>query len=285
MPKISVCIPAYNSALYIGKTIQSVLDQTFQDYELIIGDDTSVDQTQSVVAGFRDPRIRFYQNERNLGLTGNWNSCVARATGEYVLVLCADDLLEKDCLQKKAVLLDQYPSAALACSATKVIDADGAIVMSRRYYKGDRLFDGKWFLRRAFRDRNRYGEPSNVLYRASAAKQSGEFSPTLRYACDLEYWMRLSLKGGVAYTQDCLMSFRISPTSETSRLMRQGFCKLVKDDRDLVRTVRAQREMGVTAMDALCHETVFVLSLLAKYAVLFLKGLLAKRHKEEAANA
>ena len=77
-PLVSVCIPAYNSAIYIKKTMESVLSQKYENIELVVVDDCSRDNTVEVVRSVDDPRVRLVQNTDNLGMTGNWNKCLAR---------------------------------------------------------------------------------------------------------------------------------------------------------------------------------------------------------------
>ncbi|HUL32094.1 MAG TPA: glycosyltransferase family 2 protein, partial [Thermodesulfobacteriota bacterium] len=90
--KVSVCIPSYNGARFIGATIKSVLDSVYQDFEIIISDDASTDSTFKVIESFHDGRISVYRNERNLGVVRNWNQALTKATGDYVGLLNHDDL-------------------------------------------------------------------------------------------------------------------------------------------------------------------------------------------------
>ena len=97
MPKVSVLIPTYNYARYIGEAIESVLNQTFTDFELIIIDDQSKDNTDEVVAKYlHDPRVSYHKNPVNLGLVGNFNRALELANGEYIKFLLADDKLDNN---------------------------------------------------------------------------------------------------------------------------------------------------------------------------------------------
>src|SRR5687767_8430509 len=113
-PKVSVLIPTYNYAHFLDETIQSVLNQTYSDYELIIVDNKSTDSTVELVGKYLgDPRVRFYQNEKNLGLTGNWNKCLEYATGEYIKFLCADDKFHPEMLAKFVAVMEENPTVSL----------------------------------------------------------------------------------------------------------------------------------------------------------------------------
>ena len=108
-PKVSVLIPTYNYAHYLPLAIESVLNQDFTDFGLIIQDDCSTDNTDEIVERYlSDRRLIFETNESNLGLAGNWNLCLAKARGEYIKFIFADDLLaSQDCLAKMFSVLDR----------------------------------------------------------------------------------------------------------------------------------------------------------------------------------
>src|SRR5688572_5841450 len=100
-PKVSVLIPTYNYAHYLDEAIKSVLNQTFSDFELIIVDDKSSDNTSEVVQKFlSDPRVSFYINDENLGLVHNFNRCLEYAKGDYIKFLMADDIFNEQLLEK-----------------------------------------------------------------------------------------------------------------------------------------------------------------------------------------
>lgn len=108
-PKISVCIPVYNGESTVEETIKSVLGQTFEDFEIVIVNDCSRDQSSEVVKSIKDKRIRYYLNEKNLGCGSSLNECVKRAFSDLLFYVCQDDLLDKYALKKiyQAFCLDQ----------------------------------------------------------------------------------------------------------------------------------------------------------------------------------
>lgn len=101
MPKVSVCIPAYNAALTLKETVDSVLSQTFQDFEILLQDNSSTDETWAMMLAMaaKDERIKPVRNSTNLGMLGNWNCVFQRAHAEFVLLLSADDCLLPDFLR------------------------------------------------------------------------------------------------------------------------------------------------------------------------------------------
>ena len=86
-PLVSVCIPAYNNAAYIKETIDSILGQTYSNLELVICDDRSKDDTVKVIEAIKDDRIKLFQNEKNLGMSGNWNHCLSKCSGEFIKLI------------------------------------------------------------------------------------------------------------------------------------------------------------------------------------------------------
>ncbi len=109
----SVIIPLYNKAPYVRKTVESVLGQTFDDYELIIIDNGSNDGSNKIVAGFTDPRIRTIRLDKNVGVSNARNNGVAMATATYITFLDADDWWEPTFLEEMAGLIERHPGAGI----------------------------------------------------------------------------------------------------------------------------------------------------------------------------
>src|SRR5437762_1331063 len=109
---VSVCLPSYNSGGYLEAAVKSVLEQTYGNWELIVVDDCSTDNTQeiitSIISRFNDPRIRFFNNPVRLGMVANWNRVVELANGQFIKVLGQDDILKSDCLAVQVAAMQQY---------------------------------------------------------------------------------------------------------------------------------------------------------------------------------
>ena len=144
-PKISVCIPTYNYAHYISFAVESILSQQFTDFELIIVDDCSKDNTEEIVSRFLcDKRVSFETNERNLGLVANWNKCFSKAKGEYIKFVCADDMLASgQALGRMASILDSNPSVSLVASARYLIDSESRITGLVSHFPPDFIANGE----------------------------------------------------------------------------------------------------------------------------------------------
>ena len=132
MPKVSVITPTYNQAQYITESIQSALDQTFQDFELIVVDDGSTDNTRAVVDSYQDPRIRYIYQE-NRGVSAAINTGIKSSTGEYIVLLASDDMWLPRNLELQVKLLDSRPDIALALSDMYVFNSDTGANLGRMW--------------------------------------------------------------------------------------------------------------------------------------------------------
>ncbi|MBU0961417.1 MAG: glycosyltransferase [Proteobacteria bacterium] len=136
-PKITVIVTTYNRAYLLRQTIASVLSQSFEDYELLVLDDSSTDNTSEVVGSFSDHRITYIRNIKNLGFVNNWNKGLDVATGEYVIFPGDDDLLLPDCLGTLVNIMDDDQKLAMVTSNASLIDIFGE-QQSDYYIKLDR---------------------------------------------------------------------------------------------------------------------------------------------------
>jgi glycosyltransferase involved in cell wall biosynthesis len=130
MPRVSVGVPVYNGERYVADTLDSLLAQTFGDFELIICDNASTDRTEQICRAYadRDARIRYVRNPSNLGAAGNYKRAFDLSSGEYFRWANADDLFAAEGLARCVEVLDRQPSAVLAYPRTKFIDEQGRMI-------------------------------------------------------------------------------------------------------------------------------------------------------------
>jgi glycosyltransferase involved in cell wall biosynthesis len=216
-PKISVLIPTYNYARYLPEAIESVLAQDRDDYEILISDDASTDDSARIIRHYAtiDSRIRFVIHPRNLGMVANWNSCLEQARGEYVKFIFGDDLLASpNALRSYAEMLDQQPGANLAASARILVD-DNTRMIGLWDNLAPGIYDGPRLIARCLRTRrNLIGEPSAVMFRRASAERG--FDPDYRQMVDLEMWLHQLLQGRLAYTSVPLCAFRQHDEQQTA---------------------------------------------------------------------
>ena len=236
-PTVSVCIPVYNCEAYIAKTIQSVLAQTLTDFELVIIDNASTDRTAEIIKQFNDPRIKSLRNERNLGMMGNWNRCLEEATGDYIKLLPADDLIYPTCLERQVSAFTQHENVALVCCSRDIIDVNGKKLIKRSFTGLNGLVKGAKAVGRIVRSgTNRLGEPGAILFRRDLIAQKHRFSDQYPYVIDLGLWIKLLGMGDLFVIQDSLCAFRVSPQSESvnsRHFHRDDFSRFIRSmDKD-----------------------------------------------------
>lgn len=185
-PLVSICIPTYNRANRIGDTINSILLQTFEDYELIVVDNCSTDNTEEVVACYQDKRIRFIRNERNIGAPENHNRSLLEAKGKYLKFLHSDDIfVSHDALQKLVETAIRHPKAGVITCQFRL---DSAM---NRYGSPIDLFRPKGFIsvRQCLNIYSDFGLPSEWLVKREVFYYTGMFidSPV----CDADLVMKM----------------------------------------------------------------------------------------------
>lgn len=252
IPLVTVAIPVFRGAQYIRSAIDSVLSQSFGDYELLVVDNGSDDGTVDIVRSYSDPRIVLVCNEKNIGAEGNWNKCLMLARGHYIKILPHDDTLERDCLKSQVEVLDadQLKQLSLVFCSRKIINDKGKVLAKRRV-RG--LVTGVISARNLIRlcvrrGTNLVGEPGAVLFRSSAARISGNFDGRISYVIDLDYWVRLLNHGDAYYIDEALSSFRISNGSWSAEIGKRQS----KDYISFIDLIRRERADYISNFDISC---------------------------------
>lgn len=135
MPRLSIGLPVYNGEEYLEASLDAILGQTFEDFELVISSNASTDSTDEICRRYqaRDSRIRFYRQDRNIGAAPNHDWVFRQSTGELFKWISADDLYARDLLARCVALLDEHPDVILTHSWTAAIDADGNVIQAMEY--------------------------------------------------------------------------------------------------------------------------------------------------------
>lgn len=212
MPKLSVVIASYNHEKYVRATIESVLAQSFQDFEILVTDDGSVDRTVAEVQAIDDPRLSLVALPHNGGACAAINATIRRATGEYIAILNSDDVFLPGKLARQVGYLDENPGVAAVFTRPLFIGEDG------RPYTGPEHRDSvllqaknrprhEW-LRHFFFHGNALCHPS-LLIRKRCYEEVGLYNPALAQLPDLEMWVRLLRKHDIHLIEEPLTGFRI----------------------------------------------------------------------------
>jgi glycosyltransferase involved in cell wall biosynthesis len=233
MPKVSVIIPTYNRSLYLQKVIESILNQKYKDYEMVIVDNASTDGTENMVNSFDDKRIRYFRNVANVGMTNNYNLALGYSTGEYICVFSDDDIMHENNLQQKVKVLDNYSNVSLVHSNVRVIDGGGNVNSSihwavhyyedwwKVHYKNN-MFNGLDYLKILINHWNVICMPSVMLRRLTVEKM-GKFDSNIYYTLDWDMWLRSCLYGDVYYLRDPLVDYRVHQSNTIREITNKKF--------------------------------------------------------------
>jgi glycosyltransferase involved in cell wall biosynthesis len=206
---VSILIPTRNRAEYLAAAVHSALAQDLPGIEVIVSDNASTDATQRVLAGIADPRLRTVRQEEDLGMVGNWNACLALATGEFVLVLSDDDELLPHAIRSLAYAME--PGRSLAYGLVDIIDAAGRFL--RRSLPGPACEGGADFIRGRLAWGGRR-EPylCALMMRRSEVVKLGKF-PAIGNLTDLAVEVRLCAHGGgeVVCVRETVAKYRTHP--------------------------------------------------------------------------
>lgn len=220
MPKISVVIPSYNHALYIGSAIQSVLTQSLNDLELIVVDDGSSDDSVKIIQSIQDTRIRLVVQE-NRGAHAAINRGLEMSTGEFCAILNSDDRYHPTRLEKLSKLLDAEPEIGLSGSYIEIIDPQGKVTGVKQGYQNmepwllpnpKRSFRAGNDLHAALLTENYLATTSNFVFRRELCQTIGGFRP-LRYTHDWDFALRAARQSRIELVPEALLQYRIHPTN------------------------------------------------------------------------
>ncbi|RME74735.1 MAG: glycosyltransferase [Chloroflexi bacterium] len=218
MPLLTVCLPTYNGAPFLAEAIQSILAQTWTDFDLLIVDDHSTDDTPAVIRSFHDRRITFHQNPTRLGLVGNWNRCLELAQGEYICLFHQDDVMLPDNLRQKITILQNYSNVGMVFSDAVLIDSQSQPIAEHWFYSppftGTTTIEGQQLLQELITGNNFIPCSSVVAWRECFFR-SGRFDARFPFTADLAMWLHIALFYDVAYVDKPLIKYRWHSSNET----------------------------------------------------------------------
>ncbi|GGK56535.1 glycosyltransferase family 2 protein [Rufibacter glacialis] len=202
MPALTVLMPVYNSEKYLAEAMDSILGQTFQDFEFLIIDDGSSDQSQAIIHSYQDPRIRFYQNEQNLGISQTLNKGIKLANASLIARMDADDISYPLRLEKQYAYMQENPSCAMVSCLVKVITENGELVRMDDF-KSAYFYYNLTFICWIYHP--------TVLYRKEAVEAVGEYS--VSYAEDFDLFWKISRRYKIHNLPEVLLDYRTTSQS------------------------------------------------------------------------
>ena len=242
-PSISVLMPAYNAQAFIRQSVQSVLGQTFEDFELIVVNDGSTDDTASILAAIDDPRLRIIDNPRNLGIVGTLNHGLQNARGHYIARQDADDFSLPQRFARQKAFLDTNPDTVIVASEMALLE-EGNVTFTREGGDTDPVIV-EWLLHLA----NPVGHTS-MMFRAETVAAMGTYlRDDFTYAEDFDFSHRMLRHGQISVLPEHLVIYRKHLTNltrtkrstmleRTARVLREAHARLLgpgcEADADLV---------------------------------------------------
>jgi glycosyltransferase involved in cell wall biosynthesis len=266
IPRVSIVIPNYNHARFLRKRVDSVLRQTFQDFELILLDDCSSDDSCSILASYAsDSRIRMEFNSVNSGSTfKQWNKGVNASRGEYIWIAESDDYADEKMLERLVKLLESEPNLVFAyCRSWRVLENDRRDGFADDYltsldphrWSADYYADGEDECRNFLAQRNTIPNASAVVFRRAAYHQVGGADESFQLCADWKLWAALALTGRIAYLGEPLNYFRFHGSSVRNRAA--PVVRNVAEPLRVIRWIQERVALDPAIREKLCEKYCF----------------------------
>lgn len=213
MPKVSVVVPVYNAERYIGIMLDSILNQSFSNFEVIMVNDKSTDDSEEIIQCYHDKRIKIFRNEQNMGIAYTRNKAIKLSCGEYIAIMDDDDVAPLDRLEKEVRFLDTNPEVDVVAGHCRFIDRFGNIIPNKQWnvyqnpgYIKAYLLTGDAIPNSAAMVRKKFIEGNHIQYRED-----------LCGAEDYRFWVECSLHGVITNLDEVMLYWRGGHDNETSR--------------------------------------------------------------------
>ncbi len=224
-PLVSVILPVFNTEKYIAKSIQSILDQTFTNFELIIINDGSTDNTETIIKRFRDPRIVYVENPGNKGLIFSLNRGIDVARSDIIARMDADDVAIGSRLKKQYEFLLSHPDYGLVASQVQLIDENGKYLEIWKDAKHEEdIFYKLHFVNVLYH--------STVMFRRKLVQDLGGYDKDALHMEDYALWLKLSKKTKIYQFNEVLVNLRIlneSISRKHKKIQHDNVVKVVKE--------------------------------------------------------
>ncbi len=214
-PKISVVMSVYNAAQYLREAIDSILTQTLPAFEFIIINDGSKDSSRDIIKSYKDPRIRFLENQANTGLPKSLNKGIKIAKGDYIARQDADDISTSSRLRYQCDYLDNNPGIALVGSWWEYIDLDSDT------FQIAKIANNNHIIKKLLIENNIKFPHGSVMLRKSSFDEIGGYDERFHFTQDLDLWLRMSKIFDFASIELPLYKWRVSPILNTDKIQAQ----------------------------------------------------------------
>jgi glycosyltransferase involved in cell wall biosynthesis len=225
--EILVFVPTYNSEKYLRECLDSVLDQTFQDWECVISDDASTDKSVEIAREYekRDSRFKVLMHEENVGAANNWNRAKENNKSFATKILCADDYLMVDALKEQLDILKRNKTA-IVFSERHIIFPNGKKLHPRLPKYASKISFNEAFKYYINLGRNIFGEPVTALFRTDLFVKSEGFYPKFEYSLDTSGYMAIARGQEVTFDNSVVGAFRVSKSQWSHKLKGKQFAHI-----------------------------------------------------------
>ena len=224
-PRVTVLMPVFNAGPFLREAIDSILNQSFKHFEFLIIDDGSSDESAATIAAYKDPRIRFLRNEKNIGITATLNKGIALASCELIARMDADDISCPQRLQKQFGYMQRNPECALLSCWARVITEDKKVIRLEHYRSNFYYFNLTfecWIYH------------PTIMFRKTAAVEAGMY--TMPYSEDYDFFWRMSTRFKIGNLPEALVDYRISSSSLNTVLKKMEY--EIANERNVLRNIR-----------------------------------------------
>jgi glycosyltransferase involved in cell wall biosynthesis len=220
---VSVVVPVFNGLPHLVDLTASILAQTHTNLEIVFAEGGSSDQSPEFLATITDPRVQILTMPKGTTAAQNWTAACEAATGTFIKLICQDDLINPDAIQKQLADLLNNPTAVMAIAQRDIIDANGKVLYANRGLSGlkKELLPGAEVIRTAYvTGTNVIGEPLAVLFRTDALLAAMPWDDSNPLMLDLSTYAKVAPKGDVVTRNESVGSFRVSGSSWSTRLAK-----------------------------------------------------------------
>lgn len=247
MPKVSILMPVYNAEQYLSQALDSIVSQSFEDWELILINDGSTDRSESIIMDYDDERIFYIKNPVNLKLIKTLNKGIDYCGGQYIARMDADDICHPDRLKRQVEFLDSHPQVLMCGTAATVIDNSrkktGNIhnLTSDDYLQINLMFSPSFI------------HPS-MMIRTEVLKQN-KYDEAYKHVEDYDLWCRIAKLGKVANIDDELLQYRWHDSNVS--VLNSEVQHELKDE--LIKRELSRLDLTPTELELYCHKVTFQL--------------------------
>jgi len=218
---VSVVVPVFNGLPHLRELMSALLAQDHADLEIVLSEGGSTDESPAFLATIDDPRVRVIAMPRGTSAAANWTAVTRAATGEFVKLVCQDDLLKPFAISRQVESLSAERNAVMAIAQRDIVDAKGDVLYSRRGCAGLRagVMAGTDVIRTCYlRGTNVIGEPLSVLFRRDALLEAMPWDDSNPLVLDLHMYEQVAPRGDVVVDKTSIGAFRVSTSSWSTRL-------------------------------------------------------------------